>query len=210
MASQTRETILQTLRACSSCTVKELAEAAGISPVSVRHHLAKLQADGLLHVEDIKHGVGRPHQSFSLTEDALELFPTRYLRLTNRLLDQMKESLPLIYYEGVLSNIAGSMADDYALQLEGLPLTQRLVRLIELLGEEGFTAESERRGDTVVIRAFSCPYLAIGQKHPEVCMIDQTFIAKALSLPVEQVRSMLDGDAHCAFSVQLSSENEYE
>lgn len=210
MASQTRETILQTLRARRSCTVKELAEAAGISPVSVRHHLAKLQVDGLLHTEEVKHGVGRPHQLFSLTEEAFELFPTRYLRLTNRLLEQMKESLPLIYYEGVLSNIADSMAEDYSIRLEGLPLPQRLVRLIELLNEEGFTAESEQDGDIVVIRAFSCPYLAIGQRHPEVCMIDQTFIAKALSLPVEQVRSMLGGDAHCAFSVQLTSEAGHE
>jgi predicted ArsR family transcriptional regulator len=190
--------------------VKELAEAAGISPVSVRHHLGKLQVDGLLRIEEVKHGVGRPHQLFSLTEEAHELFPTRYLRLTSRLLDQMKESLPLIYYEGVLSNIADTMAEDYASQLGGLPIAQRLVRLLELLNEEGFTAESERRGDIVVIRAFSCPYFVIGQKHPEVCMIDQTFIAKALSLPVEQVQSMLDGDAHCAFSVQLMSEKEYE
>ncbi|NOR89939.1 MAG: ArsR family transcriptional regulator [Anaerolineales bacterium] len=210
MASQTRETILQTLRARSSCTVKELAEAAGISPVSVRHHLWKLQVDGLLCIEEVKHGVGRPHQLFSLTEEAHELFPTRYLRLTNRLLDQMKESLPIIYYEGVLSNIANSMAEDYASQLDGLPLTERLVRLLELLNEEGFTAEFERSEDIGVIRAYSCPYFAIGQKHPEVCMIDQTFIAKALSLPVEQVQSMLDGDAHCAFSVQLMSEKEHE
>ncbi|HUS84188.1 MAG TPA: ArsR family transcriptional regulator [Anaerolineales bacterium] len=210
MASQTRETILQTLRARSNCTVKELAEAAGISPVSVRHHLGKLQVDGMLHIEEVKHGVGRPRQLFSLTNEAHELFPTRYLRLTNRLLDQMKESLPLIYYEGVLSNIADSMAEDYAIQLEGLPLTQRLPRLIELLNLEGFTAESERRGDVVVIRAFSCPYLAIGQKHPEVCMIDKTFIANALSLPVEQVQSMLDGDAHCAYSVQITSEKAHE
>ena len=210
MASQTRETILQTLLARSSCTVKELAEAAGISPVSVRHHLGKMQIDGLLCIEEVKHGVGRPHQLFSLTEEAHELVPTRYLRLTNRLLDQMKESLPLLYYEGVLTNIADAMAEDYAGQLEGLPLTERLVRLLELLNEEGFTADWERSEDGVVIRAFSCPYIAIGQKHPEVCMIDQTFIAKGLSLPVEQVQSLLNGDAHCAFSVQLTSETVHE
>jgi len=210
MGSQTRETILQTLRTNRSCTVKELADAAGISPVSVRHHLAKLQADDLLHIEEVKHGVGRPHHLFSLTDEALELFPTRYLQLTNRLLDQMKVSLPMIYYEGVLSNIADAMAEDYAHQLEGLPLTQRLDSLLEMLDEEGFIAESERREDSVLIRAFSCPYLAIGQNHPEVCIIDQTFIAKALSLDVEQVQSILDGDAHCAFSVQLMSEKEHE
>jgi predicted ArsR family transcriptional regulator len=34
-------------------------------------------------------------------------------------------------------------------------------------------------------------------------MIDQKFIARALSLPVERVHCVLDGDAHCAFSVPL-------
>jgi len=203
MASETRETILRTMRARGHCTVKELAEAAGISPVSVRHHLASLQAEGLIALEEVRHGVGRPHHVFSLTEEAHELFPTRYFRLTNRLLGEIKELMPVGSVEGLLTGVADAMAGDYANQLQGLPLEKRLRRLVELLDEEGFGAELERRGDEVVIHELSCPYYQIGQAHPEVCMIDQTFIAQALSLPVERVRCVLDGDAHCAFSVPL-------
>ncbi len=83
------------------------------------------------------------------------------------------------------------------------PFARRLERLSELLDEEGFNAEVERRGDEVIIRELSCPYFQIGQQHPEVCLIDQSFIARALSLPVERVRCLLEGDAHCAFSVPL-------
>jgi len=203
MASETRETILRTMRARGHCTVKELAEAAGISPVSVRHHLSSLQAEGLIALEEVRHGVGRPHHVFSLTEEAHELFPTRYFRLTNRLLGEIKELMPVGSVEGLLTGVADAMAGDYANQLQGLPLEKRLRRLVELLDEEGFGAELERRGDEVVIRELSCPYYQIGQAHPEVCVIDQTFIAQALSLPVERVRCVLDGDAHCAFSVPL-------
>jgi len=156
--------------------VKELAEAAGISPVSVRHHLASLQADGLIQLDEVRHGVGRPRHEFSLTEQALELFPSRYLRLTSRLLDEIKGSFSEEYVEGLLSSVADAMAADYTAQLQGLPLEERLVRLAELLDEEGFAA---------------------------VCLIGQSFIAKALSLPVERVRCVLDGDAHCAFTVQI-------
>jgi DeoR family suf operon transcriptional repressor len=203
MASETRETILRTLRARGHCTVKELADAAGISPVSVRHHLSSLQAEGLIELEEVRHGVGRPHHVFSLTDDAHELFPTRYFRLTNRLLGEIKEIMPESALEGLLLGVADSMASDYASQLQGLPLEQRLQRLIELLDEEGFSAELEHRGDAVMIHELSCPYYQVGQAHPEVCMIDQKFIARALSLPVERVHCVLDGDAHCAFSVPL-------
>jgi predicted ArsR family transcriptional regulator len=203
MASETRELILRTLRSNGRCTVKELAEAAGISPVSVRHHLAALQADDLIQSEEVRHGVGRPLHMYSLTEEAHELFPTRYFRLANRLLGELKDNLPEEALHTLLANVAESMASTYANQLEGLPLEQRLRRLVELLDEEGFEAEVERRGGELMIRELSCPYFQVGMLHPEVCTIDQAFIAKALSLPVERVRCVLDGDAHCAFSVQV-------
>jgi len=203
MTSGTRDLIIRTLRSKGRCTVKDLAEAAGISPVSVRHHLASLQADGLIQLQEVRHGVGRPRHEFSLTEQALELFPSRYLRLTSRLLNEIKGSFSEEQVEGLLSSVADAMAADYTAQLQGLPLEERLVRLAELLDEEGFAAEIERRGEDVIIRELSCPYLHIGQEHPEVCLIGQSFIAKALSLPVERVRCLLEGDAHCAFTVQI-------
>ncbi len=210
MASETREIILKTLRSRGSCTVKDLADAADISPVSVRHHLSSLQADDLIKMEEVRHGVGRPRHVFSLTEGGYELFPTRYYRLTNRILGELKEALPSSSVETLLSGVAESMADDYASQLEGLPLEQRLSRLVELLNDEGFNADIERKGDNVILRELSCPYFHIGQSHPEVCMIDQAFIARALSLPVERVRCLLDGDAHCAFTIPIEAIKSYD
>ena len=203
MASVTRESILRTLRSRGGCTVKDLAGAAGISPISVRHHLSSLQADGLIHQEEVRHGVGRPYHLFTLTDQARELFPTRYFRLTNRLLGEIKDVMPDGSIEGLLSGVAESMAHDYASQLQGLSFERRLDRLTELLDEEGFSAEIERRSDEIIIRELSCPYFQVGQQHPEVCMIDQAFIAQALALPVERVRCLLEGDAHCAFSIPL-------
>ncbi len=210
MASETREIILKTLRSRGSCTVKDLADAAGISPVSVRHHLSNLLADDLIGSEEVRHGVGRPRHVFSLTENGYELFPTRYYRLTNRLLGELKESLPDRSIETLLSGVADSMADDYASQLEGLPLEKRLRRLVELLNEEGFNADIQHQGDDIILRELSCPYFHVGQSHPEVCMIDQTFIARALSLPVERVRCLLDGDAHCAFVIPTEGIKSYD
>jgi predicted hydrocarbon binding protein len=41
-------------------------------------------------------------------------------------------------------------------------------------------------------------------------MIDQAFIARALALPVERVRCLLDGDAHCAFTIPLEAIRSYD
>jgi predicted ArsR family transcriptional regulator len=203
MTTPTRDIILRTLRSHEECTVKDLADAAEVSPVSVRHHLANLQADGLVSVKEVRHGVGRPHHAFSLTEKALELFPTRYYQLTNRLLEQLKEELTDDRVDELFSGVANTMAKQFAQELKELPLERRLERLVELLKKEGFDAELEKKGDQLLIHELSCPFLQVGQKHPEVCLLDQALIAKALSLPVERVTWLLEGDLHCTYAVDL-------
>ena len=206
MATGTRDTILRTLRGKGRCTVNDLAEASGVSPVSVRHHLANLQAEGLIHAEEVRHGVGRPRLVFSLSDSGLDHFPSRYFHLTRRLLSEIKEHMPAGQVGALLSSVAESMAHGYAAELEELPLARRLDRLVELLNQEGFDADIQRNGDTVLIRELSCPYFRMGQQHPEVCVIDQSFIATALSLPVERVTCLLDGDVHCTFSLVAAAE----
>ncbi|HLE03665.1 MAG TPA: ArsR family transcriptional regulator [Anaerolineales bacterium] len=208
MASPTRDLVLRTLRARGKSTIRELAGAASVSPVSIRHHLSALQGSGLVVSEEIKHGVGRPYLAFSLTEKALELYPGRYFRLTNRLLDEVKGHLPEGLVSRLFSGVATAMADEYAAQLEGLPLRDRLPRLIEMLAAEGFDAEYEWQGDRVVIREFGCPYLQVGREHPEVCAVDTQFIATALDLPIERVNCLLDGDTHCTFSLKVLEDQE--
>lgn len=208
MASPTRDLVLRTLRARGKCTIRELASEAGVSPVSVRHHLSALQASGLVASEEVKHGVGRPYHVFTLTEKALEAYPGRYFRLTNRLLDEVKGHLPEGLVSQLFSGVATSMADEYAAQLEGLPLKDRLPRLIEMLAAEGFDAEYEWQDDRVVIREYGCPYLQVGREHPEVCAVDTRFIATALDLPIERVNCLLDGDPHCTFTLKVLEEKE--
>jgi len=203
MTSPTREVIVRTLKAQGKCTVNDLAEAAEVSPVSVRHHITALQADDLVIAEEVKHGVGRPYHVFSLTEKAFELYPGRYFKLTNRLLDEIKDHVSEDLVTELFTGVANAMSIKYASQLQGLSLDERLPRLMEMLGDEGFDAEYEWRGDEVVIREYGCPYVQIGRKHPEVCAVDTKFIATALDLPAERVNCLLDGDTHCTFTLKV-------
>ncbi len=205
----TRERILHTLLKQPRSTINDLADAVGINPISVRHHLSSLQVDQLVTSEEERHGVGRPRLVYSLTENGMEKFPTRYLRLTSRLLDQLKESMPKPIVSQLFNQIALSLADDYSDQMQGLNVEQRLEFIKQLLAEEGFTVEWEKSGDQYHIHEISCPYYQIGQNHPEVCTVDQTLISKMLAVPAEKIQCILTGDSHCTYVVQPLTTEQY-
>ena len=115
-----------------------LAEAVGINPISVRHHLTNLQVEGLVSSEEERHGVGRPRLVYFLTEAGTERFPTRYLRLTSRLLDQLKSTMPEPMVSKLFSQMASDMADDYIEQMKGLSMEERLNLTKTLLGRRRF------------------------------------------------------------------------
>lgn len=204
----TRERILQTLLNNPRSTINDLADAVGINAISVRHHLNSMLADGLVTSEEERHGVGRPRLVYYLTDEGLERFPTRYFRLANRLLDQLKDALPATAIENLFSTMAKDLADEHARQTKNLSFEEKLNFLKKLLSEEGFMVEWEKIGDDYHIREITCPYLQVGQEHPQVCLVDQTLISMVLSIPVHKISCVLTGDNHCTYVVPLTREAE--
>jgi predicted ArsR family transcriptional regulator len=200
----TRDHILQTLLRTPNRTINELAEAVGINPISVRHHITNLQVEGLVLADEERHGVGRPRLIYSLTREGMEKFPTRYLRLTTLLLQQLKETMPKPMVAKLFNQIAEDLAHEYEGQMQGLSMEERLEFVKSLLAEEGFTVEWEKKDGQYQIHEISCPYYQIGVAHPEVCTVDQTLISRMLALPANKVECILDGGAHCTYVVQAA------
>lgn len=205
--TSTRENVLRTLLTRQRCTINELADAVGINPISVRHHVTKLEAEGFVTSEEERHGVGRPRRVYFLTEEGMEQFPTRYLRLTVRLLEQLKETLPEPIVDKLFIQVANDLVKDYTsdLDLDGIPIEDRLDIVQDILSGEGFTMEWDLQDDGYHIREVNCPYYHVGQNHPEVCAVDQTLISNMLDVPIEKVRCILDGDTNCTYIVPSSN-----
>ncbi len=199
--STTRDEMLGLIKAHGHMAIAELAQQLSISAVSVRHHLSTLQAEGLVSATEVRHGVGRPHLAYSLTDAAHERFPARYLRLSDRLLDELKAALPPQALEDMFARMADGMVAEYASRLQGKTIEERMSLLIELLGAEGFLAHWNRTGETISLTEYNCPYLNIGQRHPEVCAIDQTVIRKMLNASVEKTTCVLNGAEACVFVI---------
>ena len=104
----TRQRVMKTLLNRQRSTINELAEIVEINPISVRHHINRLEAEGLVASEEERHGVGRPRRLYFLTEAGLKKFPSRYLKLTIRLLEQLKDTMP----EPLVSSLFSQMAKD--------------------------------------------------------------------------------------------------
>jgi DeoR family transcriptional regulator, suf operon transcriptional repressor len=202
----TRIAVLGAIREQRQATVASLANAMGITRISVRHHLNSLQGEGLIAVEVERKSVGRPYHVYSLTEAAQRYFPNKYHVLVGRLLDEMKASLSREQIEAILDNIAANVAAQYDVpkhpKNDHETLEQRLERLVNILGAEGFMAAVQRTDNETVLTELNCPYIFIGQRHPEVCRIDHTIIRSVLGRDVEQTSCVLHGDRSCTFSVK--------
>ena len=199
-----RDQILRAIKVRGPATIIELAAALDLSAVSVRHHLSTLQAEGLVTSAELRQGVGRPRHAYSLTPTALERFPTKYVRLSERLLDELKAAFDPKQVAGLFAHMAEGMAAEIAVRLEGKPLDQKLELLVEALATEGFLAKWKRSGETVWLTEYNCPYLHVGQRHPEVCAIDQALISRALGADVEKTTCVLSGGENCEFVITPS------
>jgi predicted ArsR family transcriptional regulator len=198
----TRDKILQTLLEKPRSTINTLAEAVGINPISVRHHLTNLQMEGLVEGHEERHGVGRPRLVYVLTDEGMERFPTRYMQLTTRLLSQMKDTMPGPVVANLFKQIAEDLVSQYASDVQNLSMEERLDFVKQILAHEGFNVQWEKKGEQYEIHEISCPYYQIGTTHPEVCSVDQTLISKMLAVPANKVSCILNGASHCTYVIQ--------
>lgn len=196
----TRDVILRTIKLRHKATVNELAEAADVSPVTVRHHLNALQAESLLVSDSVRRKVGRPYHIYSLSEKGMELFPKRYARLSTRLLEELKRQFPSEVVTDLFHNVVKDVVAEQRNEFEDLGFEERLSFLIELLADEGFLARWEKEDSQYHLIEYSCPYISLGEEHTEICSFDKELIIEVLGTNVQQHSCMLTGANCCEFS----------
>ena len=196
----TRDKIIGALLRNPNATINHLSENVGINGISVRHHLTNLQAQGLVAAEEERHGVGRPRLVYRLTEKGIEKFPTNYLLLTNRLLDEVKATYSSEEVSSLFTQIAYKLADPHKITTIDLDIEAKLDYIKEVLANEGFIIEWEKSNGKFLIKNISCPYYHIGALHSEVCVIDKIIISTLLEKNIELEECVLDGFPHCLYS----------
>lgn len=196
----TREKVLQTIKSFPKSTVKQIADHVSINAISVRHHLTKLQMEGLVAAEEERHGVGRPRLVYSLTPMGLEYFPTRYFNLAKNILDGIKDALTEKEVHQIFQKMANKVSAEYKPQIKKYSIEERLDLLIELMEKEGFNLIWEKKQNSFVIKEISCPFHQLGEVHPEICIFDKTIIANILNIPMDQIQRTKAENDLCVYS----------
>ena len=174
-----RQRILQIIQERGQATVADLAEALGMAPVSVRHHLDILQGDGLIRVDGVRRrsGAGRPQHVYSLTPEALEVFPKNYDGLLDHVLSELEESWSPEQLEAFLRRIARRMAAEFVRDGgEPSSLESLLDQVVAFLSEKGYMAHWERRNGEYAITLANCPYAGLIDTHTQLCRLDEYLI----------------------------------
>ncbi|MFQ6058152.1 MAG: helix-turn-helix transcriptional regulator [Anaerolineae bacterium] len=203
----TRWGILEFLKEHGQATVDDLAQALGLAPITIRHHLAILEKDDLVTVSKMRRQRGRPSNVYSLTEAALELFPKKYHLLADRLLAELKALGDEERVSQLFDRMAEGMAAEHTRALRGKSLEEKITALVNLLNKEGFLAQWEREDNGYLLKEYSCPYYYVGQRHPEVCRLDLQVITAMLGAQVERRTCMINGDDFCTYRIS-PQENE--
>jgi len=203
---QTRRYILDILKERGQATVDdivaELHERKGkITPVTVRHHLNRLQQDNLITAPQLLHRntPGRPQHVYRLTEEAKDYFPNNYQPLAAHLLEQMAEKLPPAQVNVILEGIAHDMAEDA--QIPECSLSERLDRVVDYLNEHGYGAYWEKSGEGYILHTANCPYHQVAKGTQSLCEMDMRLVASLLGV-IPRLLSRVSSGAHtCSYLI---------
>ena len=203
-----RQTILEILKESGAATVADLAEQLEMAPVSVRHHLDILQGDNLIRVGRVERNgtVGRPQQSYVLTEEAASLFPNNFAALAAGLVRQMKQMLPPEMVKIAFQAVAQEIARPIDMEsLQKLPIEDRLDQVVAFLNERGYLARWETNpaggDDAYLLHKFNCPYRAVSGEHRELCAMDQLLINELVGDVCCRTRSVAEHANCCTYEI---------
>jgi DeoR family suf operon transcriptional repressor len=207
----TRQTILEILRNRKQATVDDLTHELGLAPATVRRHLDILMRDNYVSVVQKRRDIGRPHYVFSLTEAGEDLFPRNYIRLTNRIIDEIvaldpqesKGKSGVALAEMIFQKMADRLAQTYAGRISGKTLKRRVQEVTAILADEGIIFEWRKAKEGYLLLGRGCPCPRIADRHSEVCVHDQRLLARLLDAEVQPVdASREDEGSSCVFLVK--------
>ena len=222
-AYQNRDTavwqILEYMQRNGSATIKDLEQLLGITTTAVRQHLTTLQMEGYIERKAVNTGVGRPHHTYTVTEQGRNLFACHCDDLALTLLQEVfalegKERTNIL-----LARVSNRLANRYASSVRSKVLQERVEELATALHQRGVLADVTTNGqdaiilhtyndvttngqDAIILKTYNCPYHELAQEHREICEMDKAMLRQVLGSEVALTNCMMDGHHGCSFEVR--------
>lgn len=215
MIQETRQHILEILKANGESTVDEIVEALHartekrVTAATIRHHLDVLRMNGLVETPAVRRRdtPGRPQYVYHLTDKALDLFPTNYAGLAHVLLTQIKQRLPSREVNVILQGAAQQMASDAV--IPNVPIEERLNYVIEYMNSQGYQAtwRQAENGEGFILSTSNCPFEKVSGAHADVCDLDMHLVSNLLGVVPRRLGRLAAGARSCDYFIPRASES---
>lgn len=202
----TRQQILEILQQHGEATVDEIVrdlqtKRGSITAVTVRHHLTKLQQDGLIEAPQTQHrsAPGRPRHVYRLSHLGAARLPNNYQQLAKNLLQQVEANFGQDQVNVIIEGITDNMAADASIP----PGTfhDRLEAVTHYLNEHGYDASWEAQEGGYLLHTSNCPYHQISHENEALCQLDMRLVAKMLGVVPRLMSRISEGGAHCSYFI---------
>jgi predicted ArsR family transcriptional regulator len=197
-----REGIINLLRTRGGVHADELASSLGVSKQCVRKHLEVLERDGYVEHKQERGDRGRPAHVYHLTAKADQLFPKRYDLFARAVLQQVGAVWGARGLNTVFCGCANEMIERLRPRLENLGFDARVRRLAELLDEEGYEAEVEKRADgSYLLTEWNCPMTEVARDYRQLCERELEVYRELLGTEVFRESRIVGGASRCVYRV---------
>ena len=195
-------TILELLREQGPKSVLELAKRTEVTATAVRQRLNRLMGQGLIERTLTRADRGRPSHRYAITDKGLQQTGTNFSDLAQVLWKEIRAIEDPEIRRGLIKRIVGHFASDYAGEIKGHNLQEKMQSLSELMGERNVPFRVENKDSLPVLVASACPYPGLAEADPSVCAMERLLFSEILGEAVSLTSCRLDGASCCTFEAR--------
>lgn len=208
--TRSADRLLMELKMRGERTTADLGRALGITSEAVRQHMGRLADQHLVSSRSVPHGVGRPAQSWTLTDVGNQRFPDTHAQLTVDLLRTLRTELGDAAIDAVIAGRERETLAGYEREMAGIDSTEgRVARLAAIRTREGYMAEWSCEPDgTLVLVENHCPICAAAASCQDFCRAELAIFRRVLgdNVTIEREEHILAGARRCAYRITDGTE----
>ena len=190
---------LERLHRLGRATVQEICADSGVTATAVRQRLVRLQERGLVGREAVRHGRGRPHHTYQVTESGLRELGDNYADLAVILWREVRSIEEPEIRSRLLGRVRDALVERLGRASSQVPLAERVDGLRAALDERGYDVEADHSGLLPILRENNCPYLGLAESDSAICELEHAVFEKVLGTELTLTQCCLDGHRCCEF-----------
>ncbi|MFX1286315.1 MAG: helix-turn-helix transcriptional regulator [Promethearchaeota archaeon] len=210
----TRDKILQYLLLNRSLektsSIKQIASELDISINATRQYLIVLEKEGFVTKSQKKGSSGRPAMGYTITEDALSVFPKTYADFTIKLINEIKERIGIAETNKLLIDVGKRIADEVRGEMEAEmntdkdldPLRNRLEAVAKIYMKYGKYPELIEEEESFALKNSNCLIYEIAKADPLVCAVDETIVSELIGQKAIKEKCLRQGDECCLYRIK--------